>query len=216
MNFLRQLGWFDPRNKTLPRIHVVGCGGIGSFLVPMLAKMGWNDIHVYDFDLVEEHNMPNQNFSIHDLGMPKVDAMKNRVAMDTGYFLTAVLNAFDPSEVDVSEHGNVYVLAVDSIDTRRDVFEQVLGLDNTLAVFDGRLGGLMYEVFGVDTSDEEQVFEYRSTLFPSSERVELPCTQRSIVYVGSAIAADMCAAIRKWYMNTKSFDEFFEIGRQVG
>ena len=38
-------------------VMIIGAGGIGSFLIPLLDKVGIYDITVYDPDIVEEKNL---------------------------------------------------------------------------------------------------------------------------------------------------------------
>ena len=38
------------------KIMIIGVGGIGSFLVPLLSKAG-HKLHIYDFDRIEEKNI---------------------------------------------------------------------------------------------------------------------------------------------------------------
>ena len=59
-DFKRQLTLFDPSlYKDVP-VVVVGVGGIGSGVLMGLAKMGVSNITVYEDDLIERHNIPNQ------------------------------------------------------------------------------------------------------------------------------------------------------------
>ena len=50
---------FNPYYFNTP-VTIIGAGATGSWLALMLAKLGIQDITVYDFDVVEEHNVPNQ------------------------------------------------------------------------------------------------------------------------------------------------------------
>ena len=59
------------------KVLVIGAGGIGSFLVPLLDKIGLYDITVSDPDRVEEKNIPYQNFSKGDINYYKVEALAN-------------------------------------------------------------------------------------------------------------------------------------------
>lgn len=215
INYMRQLAWFNPQNADLPMIHVIGCGGIGSFLVPMLVKMGWCRVAVYDFDRVEEHNLPNQNFKLADVGEYKVDAIQLRIYEDTGAFIEVVPRKFDVNSIVDPERPAMYVLAVDSIDMRKELYQQVRGLSNCIAILDGRLGGLLYECMGIDTRKLEQLIEYECTLFDGGKSVQAPCTAKSIIYMGSAIAADLCSMIRKWYTGGQTFECMCEVGRDL-
>src|SRR6185312_7810875 len=66
-------------------IHVIGAGATGSWLVLQLAKLGIKGelINVWDFDVIEDHNIPNQAFSIEQIGQPKVEALQNLIEFDT-------------------------------------------------------------------------------------------------------------------------------------
>jgi shikimate 5-dehydrogenase len=58
--FLRQLDIADPSKFKDKPVTVIGAGEIGAATVVALAKTGFENITVYDFDTVEEHNFPNQ------------------------------------------------------------------------------------------------------------------------------------------------------------
>ena len=58
--FLRQLDIADPTQFKDRPVTVVGAGGIGAATVVAFAKTGFENITVYDFDSVEDHNLPNQ------------------------------------------------------------------------------------------------------------------------------------------------------------
>ncbi len=70
------------------RIHVIGCGGTGSQLIPRLAQLHKSmlalghpfgiDLTVWDDDLVQDHNCLRQNFFLPDCGHPKSTIMVNR------------------------------------------------------------------------------------------------------------------------------------------
>ena len=70
MDLVRQLEFFDPA-KITEEIHIIGVGAIGSHIVEMLVRMGIEDINIYDFDTVDEHNIPNQMFYSTNLNEPK-------------------------------------------------------------------------------------------------------------------------------------------------
>ena len=48
IEYTRQMEWFNPDKYSDTNVAVVGCGGIGSFLVLYLAQMGIKNITVYD------------------------------------------------------------------------------------------------------------------------------------------------------------------------
>lgn len=76
------------------RIHVVGCGGTGSQLVPRLPHLHKSmlalghasglDVTVWDSDQVSESNCVRQNFFTPDIGKNKASVMVNRLNLAHG------------------------------------------------------------------------------------------------------------------------------------
>lgn len=60
------------------KVLVIGAGGIGSFLIPLLDKVKLYDITVADPDKVETKNLTYQNFSDYEVGTNKAYAMQDR------------------------------------------------------------------------------------------------------------------------------------------
>ena len=60
------------------KIMIIGAGGIGSFLIPLLDKTGLYKITVNDPDIVEKKNISYQNFEIDEIELKKVTAMQDR------------------------------------------------------------------------------------------------------------------------------------------
>ena len=58
------------------KILIIGAGGIGSFLTPLLDKVGLYDITVADPDIVENKNLPYQNFKKGHIGQNKASVMR--------------------------------------------------------------------------------------------------------------------------------------------
>ena len=66
------------------RILLVGAGGIGStmvdLLIPALRRVSIKaELHLMDSDIVEVTNLGHQQFSISEIGLPKVQALANRL-----------------------------------------------------------------------------------------------------------------------------------------
>ena len=59
------------------KILIIGAGGIGSFLIPVLDRVGLYDITVADPDVVETKNLPYQNFQATDVGQNKAVIMEH-------------------------------------------------------------------------------------------------------------------------------------------
>ncbi len=62
-------------------VAVVGCGGLGGYVVEELARLGVGTLRVIDADVFEEHNLNRQVLcTLSSLGKAKVDAAADRVA----------------------------------------------------------------------------------------------------------------------------------------
>ena len=68
------------------KVLVIGTGGIGSFLIPLLDKVGMYAISVSDPDTVEKKNITYQNFSEEEVGELKVMAMQKRYTLSPNKF----------------------------------------------------------------------------------------------------------------------------------
>lgn len=98
------------------RVHVVGCGGTGSQLLPRLAQLskcmialghpGGLAVTVWDDDTVSEHNCLRQNFFLPDVGLNKAVVMVNRCNMAHGLNWVAKPCRF-------SRHGNTGARPID-------------------------------------------------------------------------------------------------------
>src|SRR5207244_2983363 len=91
-DYWRQLDLITPGELKLP-ITVVGAGGIGSPTALALAKMGCSRLTVYDPDLVEPHNLPNQFYRLKDSARPKVEALRDLIRSFTGLEIVALQEA---------------------------------------------------------------------------------------------------------------------------
>ena len=67
-----------------PCTLICGAGTLGSRLAEMLARSGWRNLAVLDFDRVEERNLSNQIYELHQIGLPKVTALADRIHRATG------------------------------------------------------------------------------------------------------------------------------------
>lgn len=74
MDLNKSLEFFDPA-KVNGRCHIIGCGSIGGNVAEALVRYGIEDIVLYDFDIVERHNIANQVFTEENVAKPKTEAL---------------------------------------------------------------------------------------------------------------------------------------------
>ena len=153
MNLSKSYEFFQPE-KDGARIHIVGCGSVGSTVAENLARCGLKKFTLWDFDRVEDHNIANQMFTQSDVGKLKVEALRD------------ILFEINP---DIKDHielkpegwqGNLlsgYIfLAVDSIEIRREIVEKHFNSMFVKAVFDFRTLLESAQHFAADWMDTRQ------------------------------------------------------------
>lgn len=135
MDLSKSYEYFQPE-KDDSRVHIIGCGSVGSTVAENLVRMGVRNLTLWDFDYVEAHNIVNQMFTSSQIGTPKVEALRD------------LLVEINPEIEDYLElqpdgwHGKLlsgYVfLCVDNIELRREIVEKHMDSPYVKAMFDFR------------------------------------------------------------------------------
>ncbi len=108
------------------KVAVVGCGGLGGYIIEELARLGIGKIVVIDPDIFEDHNLNRQLLSTMSLiGQSKAEAAAQRIAeINPAVTVTPVQIPFcKDNGADLLADINVVADAVDSIKTRFDIVE---------------------------------------------------------------------------------------------
>jgi molybdopterin/thiamine biosynthesis adenylyltransferase len=102
-------------------VAVIGCGGLGGYVIEELARLGVGTIIAIDPDVFEEHNLNRQLLSSPaTLGRAKVEAAAARVAeINPAVTLVPIQVAYAPENgKELLQGSQVIVDALDSIQTR--------------------------------------------------------------------------------------------------
>ena len=113
-------------------VAVIGCGGLGGYVVEELARLGVGRIVVIDPDVFEEHNLNRQLFSTTaNLGTAKVAAAFKRIGeINPAVNLVPVQKPFSPENgADLLSGCQVAVDALDSIKVRLELVELCTSLN---------------------------------------------------------------------------------------
>ena len=120
MNLNKHYEFFDPdvhlKNTS---IHIIGCGAIGSTVAEMLARLGIQNIHLYDFDTVSPHNLTNQMFLERHIGQAKTETLKD-ILTDINPALTGTIKLHKEGWKPEMNLRGIVILAVDNIDLIMD------------------------------------------------------------------------------------------------
>ena len=153
MNLNKHMDFFNP-NKNEAEIHLIGVGAIGSNVLNQLVRLGFNNIHIYDFDIVNEHNITNQLYTHEDIGKNKVDAIEAYVMkINPNLKLTKHNEGWKPG-TQIQGH---LITALDSIETRHAVFKDNEMNFKLLSGMDMRIGLEQAQMYFADFTSSEDI-----------------------------------------------------------
>jgi molybdopterin/thiamine biosynthesis adenylyltransferase len=198
VSFLRHGAFFGPEDAENKSFCIIGAGATGSWAALTAAKMGWHNFVIWDLDLVESHNLPNQAYDLEHVGSKKVIALKNVLKrFNPNISVKTFDHFFDASNPDhVSELSDYVFIAVDSLDTRKAIYECVKLHPFVDIIFETRMGFTHAELNIVKSSDILKIDEIISMLKTDEEVTEAACNERIITslvaIVSSALVHNLC------------------------
>ena len=71
-------------------VGIAGLGGLGSVVAIALARVGVGKLILVDFDVVEPSNLNRQQYFVHQIGMPKTEALEKNIAGINPYVKTEI------------------------------------------------------------------------------------------------------------------------------
>jgi len=161
MDLSKSYEFFQPE-KNDDRIHIIGCGSVGSTVAENLARSGVTKFALWDFDTVEPHNLANQMFRSGDVGKLKVDALLD---------ILCEINPDIKDDVQLKPEGwkgqrlSGYVfLCVDNIDLRREIVEKHMDNPYVKAMFDFRTRLEDAQHYAADWSDYKMKKDFHASM----------------------------------------------------
>jgi len=199
-------------------IIVGGAGTIGSFLTPILCRLG-HEVYLYDMDNVEEHNIGVQLFGFESIGKSKVDAVKN---LSQSICLFPTIETYNKEYTVESLSSNIMISCFDNMLARRTMFNNWVSfveklIDsgdsvNNCIFIDGRMDFTQFQIYCV-TPDNIQ--RYKGTLFSDKDIDDAPCTLKTTPFIGPTIAGLMssllCSFLGNVYTNENMYDIPFKV-----
>lgn len=200
MDMIRQLELFDPYNFKTP-ITVIGAGATGSWLTLCLAKLGIENITVYDFDVVESHNIPNQAFRMSyydgkdkntvdtDIGKMKVESLQSVV-----YDMTKTEIEIKPEKYTNQRLNGIVFLMVDSMAERKRIWETSIKMKPSIKLLiEPRMGLNLGRIYNVIPTSLNHIKEYEQTYY-SDDNAEVSACGASMTVITTAMSiASICA-----------------------
>lgn len=193
VRLMRQLDIIPMYALDIP-ITVIGAGAVGSHVVKALAQMGFDDITVFDDDVVSEENLNSQGYPVDALTEPKVMALANIVEAYTGE--KGILDV-RPERYDGGVFEGIVISAVDNMATRKLIWENHAGKAlKTLAIIDPRMGAEFALLYVMNPMKPTDQITYTKTLHTDEEGVPEPCTAKATIYTAMLLAGLVCKAVK--------------------
>lgn len=168
INLSRHQSYFNPIN-IVDTIHIIGVGAVGSHVANFLTRLGIRKIHLWDFDNVDEHNIPNQLFTYKDIGQPKKVALKEYLEKINPDIQIILHDKYVKQQL----QGYIFC-CVDHIDTRLTLYTENEFNVNIKAIFDTRIGLGDGQVFSANWSDADDIANLIAVSSFPKEEVEVP------------------------------------------
>ena len=202
LDLTRQSDIIPERKAVECKVTIVGAGAIGSHVAECLAKIGIREMQLWDFDLVESHNVSNQGYRLGDIGKAKVSALKERLEVDTGISVDAVEKEFtNNSELSSS----IVISAVDSMKGRKSIFNSMRVNTDVMLFIDARMGALYGEIYSINLANPHSLKEYEQTLFDDSEGYQEPCTRKATIFCAQGMAAWIASVVADYLSGEEVF-----------
>jgi len=166
LNLSKSYDFFKPEDCK-ERVHIIGCGSVGSTAAELLVRFGLTKITLYDFDTVEPKNLANQMFTQKHIGMAKVDALVD-ILREINPEIENVIKVEGLGYTEQKLSGYVF-LCVDNIDLRREIAATNKNNPYIKAMFDFRTRLEDAQHYAADWSDMEMVDDFLRSMDFSHE-----------------------------------------------
>ncbi len=191
----------DQRALNHHPITVVGAGGLGSPTVLALAKMGAQNLEVFDPGLVEAVNVGTQLYgpehALHKV--PKVAALAEICQNLAGVHINGHQSEFPLNE----RLTGIVIVTVDSMAARNSIWRAVLR--NRMSVeylIEARMGAEQGRVYAIKPVHPAQAKFYgNNALYTDAEAIQEPCTAKATGYAGLVLGGFIASTVQKVVMH---------------
>ena len=178
-------------------VHIIGCGATGSNIAFQLAKLGVPEIHLYDMDKIEEHNIANQMFSEADIGRNKAIALKDILHHFSASEITSIschTEKVDADYIAKNPLTGIIFCATDTMSSRKEIFEAAAYANTGVKRWiEMRLSLSYVMIYSIRPTSLKECEKYTQTLYSSEEVVETSaCGTTQTAMPTASILAGAC------------------------
>jgi molybdopterin/thiamine biosynthesis adenylyltransferase len=202
MDFTRQATLCDPNAYHTKEVTIIGAGGIGAATTLAMAKCGFESIIVYDFDVLDRVNGPNQMLPLSRSDRLKDDlfygAHKVHALAQLVYDMTLTIIKPETERYVDQSLSEIVISAVDSMDARKLIWESAKKDPAVNLLIDGRMGRESLAIYVVDLLDESTWKAYEESLHTDVEAIQIPCTEKATIFTNLQIASWITKIATAW------------------
>jgi len=175
---LRHLEVFKPEAFGEQQVTVIGLGATGSRIAMSLAKLGIKNLHIYDFDKIEYHNVANQLFGNKQVKQGKCECLASMIEDSTD-----IKPKWFNKEVTGSESLGQYVfLLTDTMKSRKEIWEKGLKLNPQIKLLvETRMDVDNGRIYAINPLNSTHIDEYENTFYDDEKTVTSACGATSTV-----------------------------------
>ena len=200
---MRSRGLVD--NLSQFNYHILGCGAIGSAAAIQLCRMGAENFCLYDNDEVDTGNVGVSQYTIYDVGHPKVDMLSGKLKeINESVEIVCEDRLFD--NYVYMDNNDIIVLGFDSMKSRMDAVKALTKwkFSKPYALIDGRMGAEHYQQYVILKPTLEK---YKQVWYPDDEGSEEPCNMKATSYCSNMSGSFIANAVRK-IAKEQPYEEF--------
>jgi hypothetical protein len=179
-------------------ITIIGAGAVGSFTALSLAKMGFSNITVFDFDKIDVENMNCQFYRFKDIGKFKVEALQELVEDFTKVQINARNQLYE-----TGTFKGIVISAVDSMKVRKMIWDnhKETGIGTKL-IIDPRMGAESALIYAMSPWDAKDIVSYEKALYTDENAVEEDCTAKATMYCATMLAGQVCKVVKDFLVKS--------------
>lgn len=166
MNLSKSLEYFNP-STIKDKIHIIGCGSVGSTLAENLVRCGLTSLVLWDMDIVEPKNIVNQMFYECHVNSKKTEALLD-ILKDINPDVEKKTKLKSDGWRGETLSGYIF-LCVDNIELRKEIVEKHMNNPMVKAVFDFRTLLESAQHYAADWSDTKMKEDLLNTMQFSHE-----------------------------------------------
>jgi len=182
-------------------ITIIGAGAIGSFTALALAKMGFENLTVFDYDKIEIENMNCQFYPYSAIGMQKVMALKMMISQ----FANAEINVVD-KPYEAGAFKGIVISAVDSMKVRKLIWDNHKNLSPATKLFiDPRMGSEFGVTYAMNPMDPKDVSSYEKTLYTDENAEQERCTAKATMYTACMLSGFVAKIVKDFLTKSVAY-----------